>query len=101
MARSPLRPRGARALRRRVSLVAACLAALLLMADIALAPGADAGGDWTVASPDGKLVAAVADRAGSYEITVLRGGRPVLVASLGRAGRAASAPAHGTVRDAF
>jgi len=71
------------------------------VAVVALAPSADAGRDWTVASPGGTLVAAVADRGGLYEITVLRAGRPVLVASLGRAGRPASQPTPDTVRDAF
>ena len=78
-------------------------AALLVFPAVTRAPSsADPGRGWTVASPGKKLSATLAAHSGSYELTVSRGGRPVLAATVaGRPGRPVKAPAQDTVSDAY
>jgi alpha-glucosidase len=79
-------------------IVAACCVALLAPV---VARGTDPRSGWTVASPHGALTATVASRAGTYELTVVRGGRRVLSASLGRAGAPTAEPRQDTLQEAF
>ena len=78
-------------------------AALLVFPAVTRAPSnADPGHGWTVGSPTGALSATLAAHSGSYELTVSRGGRPVLAADIaGQPGRPVKAPAQDSVRDAF
>src|SRR4051812_45435361 len=47
---------------------------------------ADPPGGWTITSPGNALAARVTSDGGAYELTILRGGRPLLATPLGRAG---------------
>jgi alpha-glucosidase len=65
--------------------LAAALLALALLGAIGVAwrAGADPALGWTVASPGGALTARVSAHGDALELTVLRGGRPVLSTPLG------------------
>jgi alpha-glucosidase len=82
--------------------VAAALLAVALLTAVGAAwrAGADPAPGWTVASPGGALTARVTAHAGAYELTVLRGGRPVLSTPLGREAGDARAT-EDTLQDAY
>src|SRR5689334_13037749 len=83
-------------------LIFACAIVLALAATAQAPTSADPGHGWTVTSPGGTVTATVDAHSGSYELTVARGGRPMLAATLGgRPGPAAKPPVQDTLHDAF
>jgi hypothetical protein len=89
--------------RRRVLLLILVGATLFALPIVTRSPSsADPGRGWTVSSPARTVSATVAAHSGTYELTVSRGGRPVLAATLGgRPGKPVGTPAQDTVRDAY